>query len=102
VGAWFLALAVMGVLNAAIAAGYYLRVVAAMYFRDPVSTPVSSGGLGAALASGLCALLVVLIGLVPTPLASQSTDAGVALHQSPDTPMNKTAMSELASHSDAR
>jgi NADH-quinone oxidoreductase subunit N len=83
---WFLALAVIGVVNATIAAGYYLRVVAAMYFRDPLSTPASSGGLGAAVAAGLCALLVVLIGLVPTPLASQSSDAGVAL-RSPEAPL---------------
>ncbi|HEX7376165.1 MAG TPA: NADH-quinone oxidoreductase subunit N [Pirellulales bacterium] len=76
---WFLALAVIGGVNAAISAGYYLRVVAAMYFREPVSTPAGAGGLGAAIAAGLCALLVVLIGLVPTPLASQSTDASIAL-----------------------
>jgi NADH-quinone oxidoreductase subunit N len=76
---WFLALAVIGVLNATIAAGYYLRVIAAMYFRPPLSTPRSAGGLGAAFAAGLCALLVVLIGLVPTPLSTQSSKAGVAL-----------------------
>ncbi|HET6879145.1 MAG TPA: NADH-quinone oxidoreductase subunit N [Pirellulales bacterium] len=79
VGNWFLALAVIGVINATIAAGYYLRVVSAMYFRESLSTPASSGGLGAAVAAGVCALLIVLIGLVPTPLASQSADAGVAL-----------------------
>jgi NADH-quinone oxidoreductase subunit N len=31
---WFLALAVIGALNAAIAAAYYLRLIAAMYFRS--------------------------------------------------------------------
>jgi len=80
---WFLALAVIGVLNATIAAGYYLRVVAALYFRAPQTTPVSLGGRGAAFAAALCALLVVLVGLVPTPLASQSTEAAVGLRQVP-------------------
>lgn len=79
---WFLALAVIGVLNATIAAGYYLRIVAAMYFRPPLMTPRSAGGRGAAFAAGLCALLVVLIGLVPTPLMTQSTEASVALRSS--------------------
>ena len=76
---WFLALAVIGVVNATIAAGYYLRVVAAIYFRPPLVTPRSAGGRGAAFAAALCALLVVLVGLAPTPLMTQSTEAGVAL-----------------------
>ncbi len=80
---WFLALAVLGVVNATIAAGYYLRVVAAMYFRPQTSTPASAGGVGAAFAAGLCALLVVLVGLVPTPLATEATEASVALRAAP-------------------
>ncbi|HWB12447.1 MAG TPA: NADH-quinone oxidoreductase subunit N [Pirellulales bacterium] len=79
---WFLALAVLGVVNATIAAGYYLRVVAAMYFRPQTSAPASSGGIGPALAAGVCALLVVLVGLVPTPLATGATEASIALRAS--------------------
>jgi NADH-quinone oxidoreductase subunit N len=80
---WFLALAVLGVVNATIAAGYYLRVVAAMYFRPQTTVPASAGGVGAAFAAGLCALLVVLVGLVPTPLATEATEASVALRAAP-------------------
>jgi NADH-quinone oxidoreductase subunit N len=80
---WFLALAVLGVVNATIAAGYYLRVVVAMYFRPQTSAPASAGGTGAAVAAGVCALLVVLVGLVPTPLATGATEASVALHAAP-------------------
>ena len=36
---WFIAAAVIGVLNAAVAAAYYLRLVAVMYFRTPLATP---------------------------------------------------------------
>ena len=32
---WFLALAIVGAVNAAISAGYYLRIVGVMYFRPP-------------------------------------------------------------------
>ena len=36
--------AVIGVLNAAVAAVYYLRIVAVMYFRDPSASPKPQGG----------------------------------------------------------
>ena len=43
---WFLALAIIAVINAAIAAAYYLRVVATMYFRTPetAAKPVPAHG----------------------------------------------------------
>ncbi len=44
---WFVAGAIIGVLNAAVAAAYYLRIVAVMYFRTPLATPAAQGGLGA-------------------------------------------------------
>ena len=37
------ALAIIGVLNAAVAAVYYLRIVAMMYFRSPLATPKPQG-----------------------------------------------------------
>ena len=65
---WFIALAIVGVLNAAVAAAYYLRVVAVMYFRTPLATPRAQGGAGAWWAAVACALLVVGIGFYPGPL----------------------------------
>ena len=47
---WFLALAIVGAVNAAISAAYYLRIVAMMYFRPPSLAPVARGGSGAACA----------------------------------------------------
>ena len=41
---WFLVGAIVGVLNAAVAAVYYLRVVAMMYFRALLGTPKPQGG----------------------------------------------------------
>ena len=65
VSAWFAVLAVGAALNAAIAAAYYLRVIAAMYFR-PAPRPVSPhGGWGAWSAMCVCALLLLAVGAFP-------------------------------------
>ena len=72
---WFVALAVVGVLNAAVAAAYYLRIVAVMYFRAPLGVPRPRGGTGVWLAVTACALLILLIGVYPGPLLRQSDTA---------------------------
>jgi NADH-quinone oxidoreductase subunit N len=65
----FVVLAVIGVLNAAIAAVYYLRIVAVMYLNDPVGhTPEPEGGRGAYAAVLASAALVLLVGLAPSPV----------------------------------
>ena len=76
---WFLALAIVGVLNAAISAGYYLRIVGAMYFRSSINVPDARGGWGAAAATLVCALLVIGAGLWPSPLIDQANRAGEAV-----------------------
>lgn len=64
---WFLALAVLGVLNSAVAAAYYLRIVGLMFFRMPRTTPPVRPGTGGSVGTAVaCAILtVVLIGLYP-------------------------------------
>jgi NADH-quinone oxidoreductase subunit N len=62
---WFVGAAVLGVLNAAAAAAYYLRVVAVMYFRTPLVTPRAEGGRGAWAAAVSCAVIVVVVGVYP-------------------------------------
>jgi NADH-quinone oxidoreductase subunit N len=73
-------LAVIVVLNAAIAAFYYLRLIIYMFMRDPASdAPVlRHGGL---LWSGLAATaaLTILLGLFPTALLDAATDAARAV-----------------------
>jgi NADH-quinone oxidoreductase subunit N len=78
-GNWFIALAVIGMLNAAIAAAYYLRVIAVMYFRAPEQEPAAQGGPGASLAMTLCALAVLVIGIMPGQLISRSKEASASL-----------------------
>jgi NADH-quinone oxidoreductase subunit N len=73
-------LAVIGVLNSAVAAYYYLRIIVAMYMRDPegsptVLVPSFSGGL--ALAVALWG--VVQLGVLPAPLLVLAQAAVVPL-----------------------
>jgi NADH-quinone oxidoreductase subunit N len=73
--AWFIFLAVAGVLNSAVSAAYYLRIVGLMYFRTPLATPRAEGGNGSALVTALCAVLVVLLGMYTGPLVRQAMQA---------------------------
>jgi NADH-quinone oxidoreductase subunit N len=68
-------LTVIGVLNAAVAAAYYLRIVGACYFREP-ETPVrpniapASGALQIGLLA--CCIVVLILGLWPKQLMQMS------------------------------
>jgi NADH-quinone oxidoreductase subunit N len=62
---WFIGLAVAGALNAAVAAAYYLRIIAVMYFGSSRRTPSAQGGWGAWSAMAACAFLVVALGIFP-------------------------------------
>jgi NADH-quinone oxidoreductase subunit N len=62
---WFAILAVAGALNAAIAAAYYLRIVAVMYFQSDKHPLTSAGGRTARFAAVVCAILVIAVGAWP-------------------------------------
>jgi NADH-quinone oxidoreductase subunit N len=62
---WFTILAVAGAVNAAIAAAYYLRIVAVMFFQEPNEPVAAAGGRTARFAAVLCAGLVLAIGAWP-------------------------------------
>jgi NADH-quinone oxidoreductase subunit N len=64
----FAALAVVGVLNAAIGAVYYLRLVAVMFLNDPLGAPRPGGGVSARAAVVITAVLVVALGILPKPI----------------------------------
>ncbi|MBI1901337.1 MAG: NADH-quinone oxidoreductase subunit N [Planctomycetia bacterium] len=74
---WFIVLAVIGALNAAVAATYYLRVVATMYFLPPAKEPRAEGGGAVRTAGGLCLVAVLLIGLLLGPMLIQATQDAV-------------------------
>jgi NADH-quinone oxidoreductase subunit N len=69
-------LAIIGVLNSAIAAYYYLRVIVYMYMREPEGAPVAwtpsfAGGVALAVA----AAGIVLLGVMPAPFAELAQSA---------------------------
>ena len=66
---WLIALAVVGVVNSAVSAAYYLRIVGVMFFRMPPGEPEvkdrSGGGVFAAMACAVLSLFI--IGFHPGP-----------------------------------
>jgi NADH-quinone oxidoreductase subunit N len=80
--AFFVSLAVILVLNAAIAAAYYLRIIAAMYFRSNRRGVQADGGLSAGIAMLLCTALVLMVTVQPRGLFVSSSRAGNVIEKS--------------------
>lgn len=94
---WFFALAIIAVVNAAIAAAYYLRVVAVMYFARPAAHPARSAGHAAPLYGMVaCLLLVIAAGLLPGPIMQAADHAGASLSQSAGQPPRPTVHVQAA------
>jgi NADH-quinone oxidoreductase subunit N len=72
----FVALAVVLVINAAIAAAYYLRVIGAIYFRTTKRGVQADGGLPAGIAMLACGLIVLMVALQPIGLFTAASRAG--------------------------
>ncbi|HSE06928.1 MAG TPA: NADH-quinone oxidoreductase subunit N [Methylomirabilota bacterium] len=73
-------LAVIGVLNSAIAAYYYLRLIVFMYMREPEGAPTAlAPSLSGALALVVALWGVVQLGVVPGPLFDLAQAAVVPL-----------------------
>ena len=60
--AWFVAAGIWAAVNAAIAAAYYLKIIAALYFQPLGRGVPATGGKGAALAATVAGLAVILLG----------------------------------------
>ena len=70
------ALAVILVVNAAIAAAYYLQIIAAIYFRSTKRGVQADGGLSAGVAMLLCLALALMVTLQPRGLVISASRAG--------------------------
>jgi NADH-quinone oxidoreductase subunit N len=82
---WFLALAIIGVVNAAIAAAYYLRVIRVLYFDEavvPLPAVPRQDRVAPAIALAACTILVVAAGILPGPSMQAAEEAGVAASRS--------------------
>lgn len=71
----FILLAVVGAMNAAIGAAYYLRVISVMYFGECSERPSGNGGWGPAVTAALCGGLTLLIGVAPQTVWTPATEA---------------------------
>jgi NADH-quinone oxidoreductase subunit N len=70
VRAGYIWLTVIAVLNSAVAAYYYLRVIVYMYMREPDGDPVAvAPSLAGGLALTLAIAGIVILGLMPAPFA---------------------------------
>lgn len=83
----FLALAILGVLNAAVGAYYYLRIVVLMYL-NPAKEEFKSvrfrGGWPVAASVGTCAVLTAVLGLFWAPVAETARQAARSAAELPD------------------
>ena len=84
-GYWFRCLAVAGVLNSAIGAYYYLKIVVAMYIRQPTGEPLTPRPTWpAALGLTVCAGLSLFFGLYPDPIIHATHAAAQASIAQPE------------------
>ena len=73
-------LTIIGVVNSAVAAYYYLRLIVVMYMREPaVDTPPEpvSPAMGAALV--LAAIATIYLGVIPSSVLSYATQGAKQL-----------------------
>src|SRR3970282_2870130 len=73
-------LAVIGVLNSAVAAYYYLRVIVSMYMREPEGAPtVRAPSFAGALALVVALWGVIQLGIMPAPIFDLAQSAVLPL-----------------------
>lgn len=77
------ALAIIGMLNAAVGAFYYLRIIVLMFFGESREDLSLEGGWPVAAATGTCAVLSLFFGLYPAPVSRICRDAAVAANSRP-------------------
>ena len=88
---WFVGLAIVAALNAAIGAAYYLRIIGVMYFQSPGTPAPASGGKLALVGGVLCALLVIGSGMFPAQIVGVSSRAEQKLVEQTAAPQKVSA-----------
>ena len=76
------ALAIIGVVNTAIGAAYYLRIVAAAYMGSEVESTTSIGGRPVRFGLALCSIPLLILFAWPNGLTTQVRTATTVLHDS--------------------
>jgi len=91
-----IALAVIGVINSAIAAAYYLRIVGAAYMNTEVEVSRSVGGVPVRLGLGLCALPILVLFAWPAPLMEKARSASYAIETNILRDLNRSQSTSIA------
>ena len=71
-------LAIIGMLNAAVGAFYYLRIIVLMFFKESSEPLDVAGGSPVSAATAACASLSLLVGIYPDPISRACREAAVA------------------------
>jgi len=80
-------LSIILVLNSAVGAYYYLRIIVLMYMREPRGeVPVTRLSLAAALAISVCVVLTLFLGVVPGRVLDYAALSGAQLVRDTATP----------------
>ena len=73
-------LTIIGVINSAVAAYYYLRLIVYMYMREPLTDePVVPVRFGAGFAMGLCAAATIYLGVLPNRVLGYALESARTL-----------------------
>jgi len=88
-------LAVIGVINSAIAAAYYLRIAGACYLREPLVETEPAAGQPLRLGFVLCSVAMLLLFLWPSPVVKQAQHASAGLGPPPPEQPAGLAASDL-------
>ncbi len=91
-------LVTLAVINSAIAAAYYLRILAACYLRTPTAEMKPSRCSGVRLALAMCAVLVVAVFLVPGRLFDKAGAAAADVPSVRATPPPQSLTAVTAPH----
>jgi NADH-quinone oxidoreductase subunit N len=93
-----IALAVIGVLNSAIGAAYYLRIAATAYVRAEVDEVLPVGGPAVRWGVALCAIPMLVLFAWPGGLTNQARNATTVLHDSIATTRTQLTTAEATPH----
>ena len=85
-GSALLGLAIIGVVNSAIGAAYYLKIVASAYMGAEVEPARPVGGFAMKLGAVVCAVAMVFLFVRPGDLAARTREATAVLQQSKGAP----------------
>ena len=100
-GRLFWWLAIIGVLNSAVGAYYYLRIVVAMYLREPTGEPsLAPAAWPTALAVTACAVLTLALGLFPGPVIRATREAAEAVTGLPEPDLGPEKVAVTRPHAD--